>query len=74
MLRWAKAAARLPAATQKPALQIAQGASAVVVAATTPPRARTAATANEAVTTRRRPVSVMVFLPERMYSDQVGGD
>ena len=28
----------------------------------------------EAVTTRRRPVSVMVFLPERMYLDQVGGD
>ena len=28
----------------------------------------------EAITTRRRPVSVMVFLPERMYSDQVGGD
>ena len=28
----------------------------------------------EAITTRRRPVSVMVFLPERMYPDQEGGD
>nr|DAS01164.1 MAG TPA: hypothetical protein [Caudoviricetes sp.]DAY26446.1 MAG TPA: hypothetical protein [Caudoviricetes sp.] len=39
-----------------------------------PPRARTTATASEAITTRRRPVSVMVFLPERLYPDQEGGD
>ena len=73
-MRRAKAAARLPAATQKLAAQITQGAGAVVVAATTPPRARTTATASEAITTRRRPVSVMMFLPERMYPDQEGGD
>lgn len=28
----------------------------------------------EAITTRRRPISVRVFLPERMYPDQEGGD
>ena len=28
----------------------------------------------EAIMTRRRPVSVMVFLPERTYPDQEGGD
>lgn len=32
------------------------------------------AAASEAIMTRRRPVSVMVFLPERMYPDQEGGD
>ncbi len=28
----------------------------------------------EAITTQRRPVSVMVLLPERTYPDQEGGD
>ena len=28
----------------------------------------------EAIMTRRQPVSVMVFLPERTYPDQEGGD
>ena len=32
------------------------------------------AAASEVIMTRRRPVSVMVFLPERMYPDQEGGD